>query len=64
MTDLTSQIIAYETGELTDEEVVALFQSLLDTGLCWRLQGHYGRTADLLLRAGAIAIAPEPPEAA
>lgn len=47
-----NQIIAYENGELSDEEVIALFQELIDEGWAWRLQGHYGRTAARLIEAG------------
>ncbi len=46
------QIIAYEQGDLGEEETIALFQSLIDSGLVWRLQGHYGRTAVDLIDAG------------
>ena len=49
------KIIAYEQGELDNEECIALFQELLDTGLCWQLQGSYGRTATALIRQGLIA---------
>ena len=47
-------IIRYETGELTQEDTLALFQHLVETGLAWQLQGHYGRTAKALLEAGVI----------
>ncbi len=46
------KIMQYENGELNDEETVELFQKLIDTGLAWRLQGHYGRTAVQFLEAG------------
>ena len=49
---MLSQIIAYESGELDDVETVTLFQSLIDSGLAWSLQGHYGRTAAALIDAG------------
>ncbi len=49
---LTDMIIKYETGNLDDLEVIALFQELIDTGLAWRLQGHYGRQAKALIEAG------------
>jgi hypothetical protein len=46
------QIIAYENGELSDEESIALFQQLIDSDMAWSLQGSYGRTARALLTAG------------
>jgi hypothetical protein len=52
--DLTTRIIAFETGETTEEEVIELFQYLVDTGLAWSLQGTYGRTAEALIEAGLI----------
>jgi hypothetical protein len=47
-----NKIIAYEQGDLSGEEVVALFQELIDSGLAWSLQGHYGRTAKALIESG------------
>lgn len=52
--DHVGQIMAYEQGELNDVEAVELFQALLDIGLVWGLQGHYGRTATALINAGYI----------
>jgi len=52
--DWTSAIIAYEQGELEDDETIKLFQYLVDTGLAWSLQGSYGRMAERLIRAGEV----------
>ena len=52
--DLTERIIAFETGEIELDEVLELFQYLVDTGLAWSLQGSYGRTAQALIEAGHI----------
>ena len=50
---LLTAIIAFEMGEMEDEEdVVALFQRLIDTNLAWQLQGTYGRTALHYLELG------------
>lgn len=53
MDDL-DQIIAWEAGELSSEDTVALFQRLLNSGVVWQLQGAYGRQAMRLLDAGYI----------
>ena len=54
MTDLTSMIIDYECGSLSEEETIDLFQKLVDNGMAWTLQGHYGRTARALIDAGLV----------
>ena len=47
------KIIAYENGELDDaEETIEFFQEIIDSGLVWQLQGHYGRVAISLIEAG------------
>ena len=50
--DMVTNIIAYEQGELNQEEIVDLFQHLINNGMAWTLQGHYGRTAKALIDAG------------
>lgn len=50
---LVEQIMAFEDGQLDDAETVELFQGLIDSGLAWKLQGVYGRTAAQLIEAGA-----------
>jgi hypothetical protein len=52
--DLFSDIIAFEQDELNDEEIINLFQKLVDTGLAWTLQGSYGRMAAALISDGFV----------
>ncbi len=52
--DTTDKIIAYEQGELDEDSTVALFQELVNNGMAWTLQGHYGRTAKALIEAGLV----------
>ena len=42
----SNTLIAYESGELTPKGEVELFQDLIDSGMAWKLQGHYGRVAN------------------
>jgi len=51
---LVDEINKYENGEMTEEEVISFFQGLVDSGIIWQLQGHYGRTAVSLLKEGLI----------
>lgn len=48
------QMIAWEQGDLDEEGTIALFQSLVDSGLAWQLQGAYGRQAMALIEDGYI----------
>jgi hypothetical protein len=45
-------IIAYESGELDDNDIIVGFQHLIDDGTVWTLQGSYGRQAQRLIDAG------------
>ena len=53
MTDHLDFIMAWEAGEIESEaDLVAGFQSMIDDGTVWQLQGCYGRMADQLITAG------------
>ena len=54
--ELIDKIMDYEAGLIDDEEeLIAFFQELIDTGAAWTLQGHYGRTAHVLIDRGYCA---------
>jgi len=51
--DALSFIMDFESGALeSEEELIAGFQGLIDSGMVWQLQGSYGRTAMQLIEAG------------
>ena len=51
----TAVMIAEEAYEVeTQEEYLEAWQLLVDTGLCWQLQGFFGRTASRLLEQGLL----------
>lgn len=52
--DLVDKIIAFGDGELSDDEIIALFQELVDRGIVWELEGHFGRMAVALMEAGLV----------
>jgi len=52
--DSIGNIMAFESGELDHDEIIQLFQHLVDTGLVWRLQGCYGRQAMQLIASGEV----------
>jgi len=45
-------VMAFEAGELDDEQIIAGFQKGIDSGLVWQLQGCYGRAARSLIYQG------------
>jgi hypothetical protein len=50
--DRIDKIIAYENGEMEEDDMIEFFQEMINDGTCWSLQGHYGRTAKALIDAG------------
>lgn len=54
-TQIGVALVAYEQGELDEQETIELFEALVQSGLAWQLQGHYGRIAAGLIEAGVIA---------
>jgi hypothetical protein len=59
--DRVDKIIAFEQGALDDEEIIALFQEMINDGSVWSLQGTYGRAAQSLINNG-YCTAPEASE--
>ena len=50
--DAVSFLIDFESGTLSQEDTIAGFQELINSGLVWELQGCYGRIAVSLITAG------------
>jgi len=36
----------------SEEQFIEAWQTLIDTGTCWQLQGFFGRTAQALIEQG------------
>ena len=47
-------MLAWEDGNISEDEAIHLFQGLVDSGLAWQLQGMYGRQAMRFIDAGLI----------
>jgi hypothetical protein len=52
MDNLTAILICEGSQDATEEEVVAAWQHLIDTGVVWQLQGFFGRIARDLIEHG------------
>jgi len=48
------QMIAFENGELDDDDILVLFSELIKSGTINHLQGHYGRNAAHMIEAGYL----------
>lgn len=53
---MINDIVAYESGEMQDEEIIDFFQRLIDSGMAWSLQGSYGRMAMRLIEDGVCSM--------
>ncbi len=49
---VSDAICVIELGEGTEQDQIAAWQYLIDTGMVWQLQGIYGRTAVYLIDEG------------
>ena len=45
-------ILDFENGEMSEDRTIEFFQSMIDSGIVWQLQGFYGRMARDLIEAG------------
>ena len=52
--DCLDMMIRYEQGDLSHPEMITLFRHLINTGMAWTLQGHYGRVAATLIENGIV----------
>jgi hypothetical protein len=54
--DNVKAVMLIEGEQRTDypEEILEAWQYLVDSGMAWRLQGSYGRTAMTLIEEGLI----------
>jgi hypothetical protein len=52
MIDVVNFIFDFESGNLSNEDIIKNFQALIDSGTVWQLQGSYGRTAQQLIDKG------------
>jgi hypothetical protein len=51
---LVDKIMDYESGNMSDRDVVAFFGELIKSGVVWELQGSYGRQAVAFIESGII----------
>jgi hypothetical protein len=49
-----SIVEGFDKEEHTKAQQIKAWQYLVNTGVCWHLQGWYGRTATALIEAGVV----------
>ena len=50
--DIFDAIIDIECNDVTQERYIECYQTLIDSGVVWELQGTHGRTASMLISQG------------
>jgi len=56
---ILNMIMDFESGVMDEEEIIKMFQKLIDTGDAWTLQGSYGRMAKALIEEGLCTLPKE-----
>lgn len=51
--------ISFHEDEQTEEEVIASYQELINTGMAWKLEGAVGRQAMAFIEAGLCSLGEE-----
>lgn len=51
---IVNQIMAFESGQLDEQETIDFVQSLVTSGTIYHLQGSYQRLAEQLIEAGLV----------
>ncbi len=59
MDNFTATMIAEGVDEVSEEIQIEAWQHLIDTGLCWKLQGSFGRMAKQMIEEGICHVAEE-----
>ena len=54
MNEFVDKVCRYEEGQMSEDEIISFFQELVNSGMAWSLQGHYGRTAMHLIESGLV----------
>ena len=52
MTNTEAMMIIEEAHDVNESTWIRAWQHLIDTGLCWQLQGRIGRQAEQLIEEG------------